>query len=716
MTLKRYLTRLIWLCIAPLLLLGSWLAVDQVLGVLARSRDDAQNAARRIAASIDEDLRDRINGLQLLAASPLADDAQRQAEFYREAQAYQRHFDGDVIKIDTQRRTMLFSTRLPYGSALPPLPRPAGRVAVDVAALSGKPEIGDAFVGAISGKPMVALAMPVQRDGATAFFLLSAIEVTWLERSLVRAGLPAGWAVTLRDSTRSPFVRHASSSTQAGASTLHFAAAPEVVPWSVDIEVARATYLAPAIRAATAIGAGLALMTLAGVFGGRVAGRRLTRAMHKLVHSSDADGETAPASAIEEIATVQTLLRDADRRREQAEAERLQVERRHRQSMQEAALQLEFSETRLRGIFDGASEGIVAVDAAQNIVMVNHAAARMFGYDAPALIGKPLELLIPERSRDRHRLDVQAFAEAKAAARSMGRERPPVRGLRADGDEFPIEAAISYVRVDGQRLFTAIVRDVTERQRSEARIRSAQAQLEASHAELRRLVAAQDRVQEQERKRIARELHDDLQQTLAAIKMDTLAIGQQLQREPTQAARAAPMLAKIEELATAAIASTRRIVNDLRPQMLEDLGLRPALEALAADFTQRTGIAVECDAGDSDDIECNGSDDTLAPAVATCLYRVAQESLNNVSKHAGARQVRITLTHPLDGRVRLRITDDGTGFARHGPRKRHSFGLVGMEERVRAVGGDLHVDAVPGRGTVIEVSVSTAGEPAITTY
>jgi len=718
MTLKRYLTGLIWLCIAPLLLLGSWLAVDQVLGVLAHSRADAQAAVRRIAASIDEDLRDQMNGLKLLADSPLADDPQHQSEFYREAQVYQRHYGGHVIKTDARARAMSFNTRLPFGSALPPLPRPAGRAAVDVAADSGKPEVSDAFVGQTSGVPMVALAVPVQRDGATAFFLVSTVEVSWLEQHLVRAELPAGSAVTLRDSTGKAIARHGGADADGGEASPRFGAALTVVPWTVDLEVARATYIKPTLGVAAAVSAGLALMTLAGVLGGSAAARRLTRAMRKLVPSSGADGTVTPRSAIEEIATAQDLLLDASRRREQAETERRRDEQRHRQSMQEAALQLEFSETRLRGIFDGASDGIVTVDAAQNIVMVNRAAARMFGYEPAALIGKPLDLLLPERARARHRLDVQAFAEADAAARPMGRERPPVRGLRADGETFALEAAISYVHVDGQRLFTAIVRDITERQRNEALIRTARAELEASHAELRRLVAAQDQVQEQERKRIARELHDDLQQTLAAIKMDALAIGQQLQREPARTAQAAPMLAKIDELATAAIASTRRIVNDLRPQMLEDLGLRPALEALAADFRQRTGIAVECDAGDSapDDTETDGHDDALAPTVATCLYRVAQESLNNVSKHAGARQVRITLTHPMDGRVCLRIADDGNGFAHNGARKRRSFGLVGMEERVHAIGGDLHVDAAPGRGTVIEVNVSTAGEPPVTTY
>jgi signal transduction histidine kinase len=414
--------------------------------------------------------------------------------------------------------------------------------------------------------------------------------------------------------------------------------------------------------------------------------------------------------------------------------------------------------------------------------------------------------------------------------------RPSLLALHASGREIPIEAAVSHVHVDGQRLFTVIFRDVTERLRNEEQLRSEKAKLDAalasmtdavciadsdgrplqfndgfvsfhrfasraefpatrkafvdlvellddegrplpmeqrvlsralrgetannlecrlrrsdtgeqwvgsysfapirdaaglitgavlvgrdvtamrqmhaevlaSHVALRRLVAAQDKVQEEERKRVARELHDDLQQTLAAIKMDALAIGQQLQRDP---ARVLPMLAKIDELASAAIASTRRIVNDLRPRMLEDLGLRPALEALAGDFAQRTGIDCRLDiAADHDD------DAPIAPAVATCLYRVAQESLNNVHKHAGAKRVRIALEQAPLSRVRLRIADDGKGFSPADRNKRHSFGLVGMDERVSAVGGQLRVSSVAGGGTVVEVDAPAQGEATVSGY
>lgn len=702
MTLKRYLTGLIWLCIAPLFALAALLAVDHVLDVRDRSREQAQSLAQATTASIDEALRDRIGALELLAASPLADDAARQQEFYVEAQNYLHHFGHHVIQVDADRRTLRFSTRAPLGSLLPSVSVPKGRSAIDLAAVSGRPEVSDVHIGAISELSMVTAAVPARRGDRIRFYLVGAMETNWLEKRLSGAALPAEWTMTLRDSQGEVLARRGPQANETDTSAPRFESTLTLAPWRLELAVPRASYLAPAIGAGTAVSAGLALLTLAGVLGGNIAARRLTRAIQKLTVSDAQQGHAAPKSAIHEIATVQELIADAARQREQAEAERREDERRFRQSIEDASLQLQISEARLRGIVDGASEGIITVDAQQRILMANRAAARIYGYEPEAMIGQPLEILMAERFRQRHHADVQAFGEAESPARQMG-NRPPVLGLRANGEEFPVEAAISHVHVDGQRLFTAIVRDITERLQAEAQIRSARAELEASHAELRRLVAARDSVQEQERKRIARELHDDLQQTLAAIKMDTLAIGQQLQRDP---ARVPPMLAKIDELATGAIASTRRIVNGLRPKLLEELGLRPALEALATEFAQRTGIACTVDAAADAD-----ADDTLDPATAGCLYRVAQEALNNVIKHADACSVQMTLTHDAGAGVRLRIQDDGRGMTADDHRKPHSFGLVGMAERVHAVGGSLRVESQPGAGTVVEVEVDGSREP-----
>lgn len=500
------------------------------------------------------------------------------------------------------------------------------------------------------------------------------------------------------------------------------------------------------------------------------------------------------------------------------------VEQRTRE-LKQASGALGLSEARLRGIFDSATDAIITADESQTIVMANVAAAQMFRCPPGALIGAPLERFIPERHREMHRREVQVFGDTPAGARHMGGPRD-VMGLRTDGQEFALDAAISHLIVDGRRLYTVILRDITERRSAEAAVREseerlrhllmllpvgvfvyggsgthtrisfaneaaqrlvgtseenllgrsplefihpgslkqvklcllamqggtssvplrtmkiqrtdgaarlvetmaapvtiagktsivvslndvtelrrAQHALKCSHADLRRLVAAQDSVQDNERKRIARELHDDLQQTLAGLKMYLVASGEQLAQEP---AHAAPLLAEAIKLTSAAIDSTRRIVSDLRPQVLDDLGLAPALEVLVGQFTQRTGIACYLEIqGEA------GEEELESPAVASCLYRVAQEALTNVAKHAQASTVQVRLTSAVPGRLVLRISDNGSGggISPKDRRKPGSFGLLGMHERVRALGGVLHIDSQPGSGTTLEVSLPVA--PAV---
>lgn len=166
---------------------------------------------------------------------------------------------------------------------------------------------------------------------------------------------------------------------------------------------------------------------------------------------------------------------------------------------------------------------------------------------------------------------------------------------------------------------------------------------------------------------------------------------------------AAALLAEVDQLAGAAIVSTRRIVNDLRPPILEDLGLVPALETLAAQFRQHSGIACEVLAAH------DGGGDIESPAVATSLFRVAQESLNNVLKHARATRVTMRLADAPGGRVSLTIQDDGVGFEPGAARKPLSYGLLGMNERIRALGGVLRIESRPGVGTTIEVTLPAHG-------
>lgn len=482
------------------------------------------------------------------------------------------------------------------------------------------------------------------------------------------------------------------------------------------------------------------------------------------------------------------------------------------QAAQHATDALALSEARLRMIFETASEAILTVDDDQTIVMANAAAAHMFGYLAERLVGTSLDRLIPLQHRARHRRDVAAFGGSGQARRPMGRVAE-VHGLRADGSEFPAEAAISHASLRDHHLFTVVVRDITRRRQAERELRDSElrqrrllellpdavlietgnrityanaeaqrlfggsaaaligqsplalvqpapvpppsqrppepkagglavpraelqirrfdgsertvesttasivdrgetsvvmvlrdvtelrrmeAELERSHLDLQRLVASQDEVQENERRRIAMELHDDLQQTLAAIKIDLSAAASQCVSPGQVPLRSA------QELADRAIESTRRIIGDLRPQMLDDLGLVPALQLLAAQFEQRTAIGCRLEADEP------GLEGLLSPQASSALYRIVQEALNNVAKHSGARQVEIHLGADTEV-ITLRVADDGAGMPEAAQRRHGAVGLIGMHERVRMLNGTLALSGGQPRGTVVQVMVPLPG-------
>ncbi len=224
-------------------------------------------------------------------------------------------------------------------------------------------------------------------------------------------------------------------------------------------------------------------------------------------------------------------------------------------------------------------------------------------------------------------------------------------------------------------------------------------ELESSHAQLRRLFASQRNATEDERKRIARELHDDLQQTLAALRLNVAAVELRARSLPNGASEAAAHALALSE---SAILSTRRIIAGLRPQILDDLGLRDALACRLSDFSERN--AVECC------LDVVGDVDTVMSAeLATCLYRITQESLQNIEKHASATCIRVVLDLSDPRRAVLRVDDDGVGILAVDLLKAESFGVVGMRERVRAFAGTLRVMPGAVSGTTVEAVVPLLG-------
>jgi signal transduction histidine kinase len=220
---------------------------------------------------------------------------------------------------------------------------------------------------------------------------------------------------------------------------------------------------------------------------------------------------------------------------------------------------------------------------------------------------------------------------------------------------------------------------------------------ERAEAGLRQLSRKLVRAQEDERRNLARELHDEVGQTITALRVE-LANAEKLRTGPEEAFHL--HLEEAKDLAAQTLRSVRDIATGLRPSVLDDLGVAPALEWQAREHTRRTGtpVAVTID-------ELPGH---IPEGHRTCLYRVVQEALTNCARHAEARQIRIAL-HAERDRLLLTVQDDGRGFPLP---PAGGLGLIGIEERVRELGGAVAIDSQPGKGTVLKISLPLPKEAA----
>ena len=349
----------------------------------------------------------------------------------------------------------------------------------------------------------------------------------------------------------------------------------------------------------------------------------------------------------------------------------------------EGASRLSRSEARMRGILDSAMDAIITVDETQRVVLFNAAAEKMFGCPADQAIGAPLAWFIPARFRQSHAAHVERFGATGVTSRRMGATRI-VTGLRRSGEEFPIDASISQLEENGATYYTVILRDISELVQAEIEVRK-------SKDELRELASAAGTAREQEKMRIAREIHDELAQAMTGLKMDLSMIRV---TTPTAGTELGGRIDKMERQIDGTIAAMRRIATDLRPLALDDLGLVPALEALVNQFRQRSGVVCE--------VAMSRPDFHLSPEQSTAVFRIVQEALTNVAKHAHATAVEVTLMDEGDSLV-VTVHDNGVGFEPRNARKPNSFGLLGVRERAYLLGGAVQVVSEPGKGTEMEV-------------
>ena len=322
------------------------------------------------------------------------------------------------------------------------------------------------------------------------------------------------------------------------------------------------------------------------------------------------------------------------------------------------------------------------IEREERIAFANRACVQLLGADSVVqVLGRsPMQFI---------HVDFHSLAAERRKILGKGLEAVPrveKRIIRLDGEVRDVEIAEAPFPDEGTTAIFAVLRDITERKRSEN-------EMAESREQLSRLSASLQTVREEEKARIARELHDELGQSLTGLKMDVADILTQLKPEQTQAiARAGAMKSLIETT----VASVRRIATELRPLMLDDLGLVPTVEWLTHDFSKRTGIEVALQVPD---FEFH-----VASDLATTIFRVLQESLTNVARHAGASHVDVTLS-ATNNDVQLHVRDNGKGIDAMAVGGARTLGLLGMRERARMLGGELIVDGAPGRGTAITLMV-----------
>jgi PAS domain S-box-containing protein len=309
------------------------------------------------------------------------------------------------------------------------------------------------------------------------------------------------------------------------------------------------------------------------------------------------------------------------------------------------------------------------------------------------LVNREWERILGWRLEEIHKQDVDIIAECYPDPRdrqTVLNFREAARGERFDlktrtRDGRMIDTRWAVVRLtDGSTLGIGV--DITEHKRAEE-------ELQSSFRQLRELTARLESVREEERARVAREIHDELGQALTAIKIDLASLGSALRADQKEELQKAESILRLVDQT---ILSVRRIATELRPGILDDLGLVAAVEWAAEEFEARTGIKCRLNFPDDDIV--------IDPERTTAIFRIFQETLTNITRHAEATQVDVKLGTE-DGRIVLEVRDNGRGIGQEQLSTGKSLGILGMRERALLLGGELTISGSPRKGTIVRVLI-----------
>lgn len=341
--------------------------------------------------------------------------------------------------------------------------------------------------------------------------------------------------------------------------------------------------------------------------------------------------------------------------------------------------------TWLSAVLQSSMDGVIVVDVERHIVLLNHEAEHMFGYAAPDLLGKSLDMLLPARLRAEHRLQMSRFVAPRVSGRRL-RIKLDLIGLRATREEFFLDTSISRVTVRGEIFLAIILREIPPP-------RDLVNPAATEKTELRRIAVSSQQANEVEKKRFSKALYDDLGQRLSVLKLDLDWLENNL---PSTSELVPQRIAQMQRLLGTIITRTKNIASTLRPPLLDDFGLIPAIEWITEKFYKKTSIACE--------VENHGIALKTGDPVESAIFRVIQEGLSNVERHAHANLVRIILQHNKN-QLDITIEDNGIGMAAGSENKPGCHGLIAMQERIYILGGTIIMKNIQPKGFSIRVSI-----------
>ena len=346
------------------------------------------------------------------------------------------------------------------------------------------------------------------------------------------------------------------------------------------------------------------------------------------------------------------------------------------------SLKLKYIEEKFSSVFNSGGHAYAILNEERRFLEINKSFEELVEYSADELIGKTSQesgMISLTFIQKRDELLPKLFAEGKI-------ENVEVDFTSKSGIEKAILLSINAISLENRRHWLVSLVDISEKKKAHKQIKD-------YNKKLRELTTHLQSIREEERRRIGREIHDELGQQLTAIKMDIAWIEKKI---PVDAMLVKEKIKNIISLLDGSNLSVRRILHELKPSILDEYGLPDAIELLAHQFTANTGIPLE--------IVGNKKGIQLSEETGTCIFRVFQESLTNITRYAAAKKV-VAVFKPVRDKIIITIKDDGIGFDMAILENKKSFGLLGIKERVKALDGEFKISSNKGKGTLIKISL-----------